>query len=510
LIAIKRHVDGIPLLESGLAVLAAATIVFAYASPLAGMVDLWIVSPVYSYAFTVPLVSAYLVWARWDALRVLRPRPSRLVGGAVLLAAVAALVIARAASIQVVQQLAFLLALVGAVLLLLGSAYLRVAGAALAYLLLMIPVWDTLTESLHYPFQLQSAAMSVGILQMLGIPAYLEGTYIALPGITLEVARACSGVNYLIAILALGLPLSYLCLSTMWRRVLLIVAAMTIAALSNGVRVALIGILSHYDLGSPLHGPFHVLHGLSIAAGGYAILFLGLRLLRDGSQAVEVPHQEPVIPAEPWRLPRPELIAVTLGFLALGSAVLAYEPQVVPLSSALDTLPASLGRWEWDRTAPEAALGDDLWPGADAVLNRRYRTGEGTEVDLHIAYFGAQRQDREIANFRVADWHRRAALVSLTGSTGQSFEANFVRGDGGQPHALFWYEVDAATETSQYGAKLRTVWSALRRAQTNAAVVMLVLPAPLDGDQASTHLRDLGSEVYRAFDGLLTRRETQQ
>ena len=50
---------------------------------------------------------------------------------------------------------------------------------------------------------------------------------------TIEVARACSGVNYLVAVLALGLPLAYLYLRSWWRRVVLIVAALLIAALST-------------------------------------------------------------------------------------------------------------------------------------------------------------------------------------------------------------------------------------------------------------------------------------
>lgn len=500
MIAIRQHVARQALQEIALGALIVAAILFAYAEPLIGMVDLWFVSPMYSYAFMVPIVSAGLVWARREALVALRPQPARLVGTSVLFLGVAVLVVAGAAGIQVLQQLAFLIALAGAVLSLLGGAYLRVVWAAVAYLLLMVPIWDGLTEPLHWPFQLQSAAMSVHILRIVGIPAHLEGTYVALPGLTLEVARACSGVNYLVAILALGLPLSYLYLSSVGRRVLLIAAAMTIAALSNGLRVALIGILAYFDVGSALHGPLHVLHGLFVAGIGYVILFVGLRLLGDRSPAAGVGELTRAIPSEPWRLPRRELAALTVGFLALGSLVLVHEPRTVPLSAGLEKLPARMGQWEWDTTAAQASLGEDLWPGADTELRRRYRADGETAVDLYIGYFGMQRQDKEIANFRAADWHQRASRVSVTGSGGHTFDANFVHGADGQPDALFWYEVDAAIETSQYGAKLRTLWNTLWRGRSNGAVVMLAfLPAQVDRDQAHAHLQDLGSQVYRAL-----------
>ena len=122
------------------------------------------------------------------------------------------------------------------------------------------------------------------ILQLVGVPAYHEGVTLHLPTITLEVARACSGVNYLIAVLALGLPLGYLYLPSLPRRAILIVSAVIIAAVSNSLRVALIGMLAYWEIGSPLHGPFHVLHGLFVSGIGYVVLFAGLRMLTPRPQ----------------------------------------------------------------------------------------------------------------------------------------------------------------------------------------------------------------------------------
>ena len=104
-------------------------------------------------------------------------------------------------------------------------------------------------------------------------------------------ARACSGVNYLIAVLALGLPLAYLYLRSWWRRAVLIAAALLIAAAANSLRVAMIGALVYYDLGAPLHGPAHVLHGLFVSAIGHVALFVGLWLLgsREQRAAADAP-----------------------------------------------------------------------------------------------------------------------------------------------------------------------------------------------------------------------------
>ena len=156
----KNHV--LPALVLVAAVMCA--LLFAYRGALASMVRLWNNGPMYSYGFTVPLVSAYLLWSRRSALRALTPRPSWALGGAVLLAGVLMTVAGRLGGIQVLEQVAFLVSLTAAVLILFGVAYLRVAWASLAYLLLMVPLWDGFTEGLHEPFQQRSAAIGVWLL----------------------------------------------------------------------------------------------------------------------------------------------------------------------------------------------------------------------------------------------------------------------------------------------------------------------------------------------------------
>ena len=53
--------------------------------------------------------------------------------------------------------------------------------------------------------------------------------------------------------------------------------------LANGLRVALISALAHWEFTSALHGPMHVLHGLFVAAVGYVVLFLGFGLGLGGT-----------------------------------------------------------------------------------------------------------------------------------------------------------------------------------------------------------------------------------
>ncbi|HWM16742.1 MAG TPA: archaeosortase/exosortase family protein, partial [Microbacterium sp.] len=154
--------------QIGSACLLVAGVLMLYADPLAGMVEQWNASPMYSYAFTVPLISLYVLWSQRHSFMARRPRPARLAGGVVLAAALLLLVLGQVASVQIVQQLSFLVALVGLVLFLFGPAWLGVAAPALGYLLFMVPFWDAFTEPLHWPFQNNSAKLGVAMLHAVG------------------------------------------------------------------------------------------------------------------------------------------------------------------------------------------------------------------------------------------------------------------------------------------------------------------------------------------------------
>src|SRR5688500_6586418 len=94
----------------GATVALTAGLCLVYAEPLLAMVRQWNVSPMYSYAFTVPAISAFLLWSRRREFRQQPLRPAPIAGGLVLLAALAVQALGRLAAVQVVEQLSFLVA----------------------------------------------------------------------------------------------------------------------------------------------------------------------------------------------------------------------------------------------------------------------------------------------------------------------------------------------------------------------------------------------------------------
>ncbi|MGI0016476.1 MAG: exosortase, partial [Nitrososphaera sp.] len=224
--------------------------------------------------FLIPPISLYLVWLKRQQLAQLPIKPTRVWGLGIEVLAAALLVLGRISGVFVLEQFSLIAMILGLVLLLFGKAFLKTLSLPLAYLLLMMPVTEDLVAPLHWPLQLLTAQMAGTLLQGLGIATLVESQYITLPHIVLVVGKVCSGANYLVSIVAIGLPLAYLALRNRWSRIALVCVGIAIGVVANWARIALIGAWSYWG-GQVLHGPFHIFQGLFVAWIGFLGLFAG-------------------------------------------------------------------------------------------------------------------------------------------------------------------------------------------------------------------------------------------
>lgn len=259
---------------------------FCFATTIASLIAAWRYSYIYSYGFLVPLISLYIIWVERRNLKSIQPSPNYLTGFPVLLAGMLLLIIGTLQGGTSIRGLSLVVTIIGIILLLMGKRAMLLLWFPITYLLFMVPFWDNFTERLHTPFQNFSAMIGAGLLRLTGIPVYREAVYIVLPNITLEVAKVCSGVNQLIAVVAIALVLSYLTLKSWRRGLLLICSGIVITVLANGLRIALIGILSHYGISKVLHGPYHVLQAMSISILSFVALFIGAWILSRGNNRI--------------------------------------------------------------------------------------------------------------------------------------------------------------------------------------------------------------------------------
>lgn len=376
---------------------------FAYWEVIKMLIHQWWSDDMYSYGFLIPGISIYLIWVRRHLLRSLRPVPNYVVGLTVLILSTVLLIIGHAGGILALQEISLISTIVGLVLILLGTSFLIRLWMPIAYLLFMIPIWEIITDRLHFPFQNLSAGIGITLLHMLGIPAYRQSIYIELPNITLEVAKVCSGLNYLIAVTAIGIPVAYLFLVEWTKRFILITCAIVVAILANSFRVALIGTLVYYGLSQDVHGPFHILQGIFVSLLGFGTIFMGTWILSRLPARGTSLHDPNIMPALQRELIHDQssnifrVALIVFGvFLFSGFFLQFYRPSPVPLERDLDNFPYQVENWKGLNAEAIFNVYSNL--GVDHQLSRIYSNDALGVVQLYIGYFEYQRQGKELVN----------------------------------------------------------------------------------------------------------------
>lgn len=454
-------------------VLLTGIFIFSHINIFKLLVISWKNSSEYSHGFLVPFISLYLIWECKGMLEHIRPSPSYISGFFLLLFGLVLHLAGQRAGVLILQEVSLIITIAAIVLFILGPGYLKGLSFPILYLLFMLTSWGIFTEKLHMPFQLFSANLSTKLLYLMGIPAYLESMYIELPNITLEVARECSGVNYLVAVAAIGIPLAYVTLKSWPRRVLLVAGALIIAVLANSLRVALIGVLSYYNITGALHGPMHILHGMFVSVIGFIVLFAGVLLLSEKKKAdiKTGAAQQCAKPVREKTYIYPVLITA-LTLLFFGIFLNYFPPSPIKPKQDIRQFPAKIGEWSKLDKVPSSIVPN---MGADHELLSAYGRADGEEITLYIGYYERQTQGKEAVN----DWTKKLHAGSEKKSMAitddgreRSVRINRLADSGPeQSLTLFWYDLNGRVVNERMSAMAATAWNGIVRGRTNGGFI---------------------------------------
>ncbi|MBE9529474.1 MAG: exosortase W [Proteobacteria bacterium] len=453
---------------------------YSFAGVLYTLLRSWYFNAAYSHGFLVLIISIYLIWNRKEKLALLPVSPNLFAGAPLLLFSLISYLIGDLGGILALQELALIIAFTAIVLLTLGTDFLKNLLFPILYLLFMLTSWDLLTERLHEPFQHISAVIGTELMQFLGVPAYRESVFIELPNITLEVARVCSGVNYLVAVAAIGVPLAYIALNSWKRRVILVVYGLIMAVIANGVRVALIGTLAYYNLSGDLHGPLHTLHAMFVAVAGYVFLFIGVWFLSDRHKEDDsivngqVETSIGTTASKPYAKV-PYIFAVVTLFI-FGSIINFNSPMPTPLERPLSSYYSYVP--EWSILHNKGAVAPIKLPGVDAVLLRTFQNESKVKVHLYAGYYEYQVQGKELISYKLNKLHDGASRVLLkSNSDGKKFEVNraVTETPEGSSTIYFWYETNGTVIASRLMSKVYSSWHSFVDKHTEGALVVVTI-----------------------------------
>jgi exosortase A len=191
----------------------------------------WWNSSTCNHVLLIPPILAWLVWLRGPELRKLSPQawwPPL----AWLAAGLLAWGLGTAAHVNLVAELGTVMLLQAAVAVVLGPRVTAGLLFPLAYMIFLVPFGDEIMP----PLQAITAHIAVALTHASGVPATMTGVFIDTPVGRFEVAQACSGVKFLIAMIALGTLVAHLCFRSNKRRSVFMAACVVVPILANGVR----------------------------------------------------------------------------------------------------------------------------------------------------------------------------------------------------------------------------------------------------------------------------------
>jgi len=280
--------------------LAAATgaFFFLYRDILVGLVHDWINDGNYSHGLLVAPVALLIAWQRRRAFVDTPHRPQY--GGLILVAASLALLVFGTLGAEFFTARVSMLGFIaGAIWFVWGTRHLRLAAFPLALLLLTIPLPEIIFNQVTLPLQSLAARAGEMSLAALNVPVLREGNVIVLATGSLEVAEACSGIRSLMSLVAIAVLYGYATTDgSIGMRTLLAFAAVPIAVVANGVRVAGTGLAASRYGAEAAEGFFHAFSGWLMFVLAFCLLVathkLVTRVISAGRKASAIPASESV------------------------------------------------------------------------------------------------------------------------------------------------------------------------------------------------------------------------
>lgn len=434
----------------------------------ADMAAIWWNSSTFNHCLLIIPILWWLVDQRKAELAKLEPRPWAL---PLLWIAAAAFgwLLGDAAGVALARHAGLVMLLQGSVALLLGSAVTRGLLFPLFYMFFLVPFGEEFVPAL----QTITADMCMWLLGLTGIPAHIDGIYIATPTALFRVAEACSGVKFLVAMVALGALVSNLCFKSWPRRIVFMAASIVIPIIANGLRAFATIYVAH-------HGNLDFAASFDHVVFGWVFFGIVIALvMAAGWPFFDRAADAQVIDADRLKqftgLPMKPVATIA----ALAAIVLLPVGWSTYLANRASPVPAQIDLPEvegWTRVdyrpthpwRPHFAKSNHMLLG-------RYRDAQGQEVDLYAAVYDRQSEGRELVSFGQGAAGGTSAWSWIEGCDAPTNARCERIGTKDQLHreVISFYRVNGTTSGSGSAIKLATLKAKLLGGNQRAVAILV-------------------------------------
>ncbi|MXP09227.1 exosortase A [Pseudoblastomonas halimionae] len=455
----------------------------------ADMADQWWNASTYNHVLFVPFIAGWLVSLRLPQLRKLVPR-AWWPGMILVVGAAMVWLLGAFSGLNLARQLGAVALLPASAVALLGPRVALGALFPLAYLMFLVPFGDELVPAL----QMITAKISIALVHASGVPAVIDGVFIETPVGLFEVAEACSGVKFLVAMVAFSAFVANLFLKSWRRRVVFVAFAIVTSIVANGIRA---------------WGTIYIAQsqGLEFAAGfdhivyGWVFFAVVLALVLGISwRFFDRAADDPMIDAEAIErlnlgplergTARPLILLATFAAMVLAAHAWASAANAQEADVANTVLLPEVPGWE--RVAYDPQL---VWePKAEGARHRlmgRYRNADGRTIDVFVAVYAEQTEGAEPGGYGQGaldpstGWAYNGEGVAVPDARSEMLLGN---GTAGRAAATF-YRIGETLTGSRTAIKLAAMRDRLLL-DPRAVTVLILSPETRDPQAGAETIKD--------------------
>jgi exosortase B len=222
----------------------------------------------------IMLASAWLAWRQRNGVARAERRPAYVAGWATLIFGLALMAVARSQDLLVIECATQILVLAAIVLIALGWGAARALAFPLAFLIFSVPPPGWALDALTVPLKGMVSDAVAAALYALGYPVAQNGVMIMVGPYELMVKDACSGMNSIFALSAIGVFYIYeFVKKSSVRAALLVISIIPITVLANFLRVIALVLITYYAGADAAEGLFHDMTGILLFIAAIVLFF---------------------------------------------------------------------------------------------------------------------------------------------------------------------------------------------------------------------------------------------
>lgn len=211
----------------------------------------------------IMIASAWLAWRQRGAVARAERRPAYIAGWMTLILGLATMAVSRSQDLLVIESATQTLILLAVVLLAYGWGAARALAFPLAFLLFSVPPPGWALDAVTVPLKGMVSDVVAATLYALGYPVAQNGVIIMVGPYELMVKDACSGMNSIFALSAIGVfYIHEFVKKSPVRTALLLISIIPITVLANFLRVMALVLTTYYAGADAAEGLFHDMTGI--------------------------------------------------------------------------------------------------------------------------------------------------------------------------------------------------------------------------------------------------------